>query len=121
MGEKFLKGIFKGYVTSIIVTIILLLLASVLMTKFELGDNFNSISYYLIIFLALVIGTVIAVKINGKKGWIMGGIMGIFFYLFLTLLTFIIKGDIVFSAMEMGKFSLCIVVGTIAGMLGVNI
>lgn len=118
---KFFKSIFKGLIASIIVTVICMIILSIAMTKFELSDKSYNIGYVAVTCLGLVIGAVIAAKITEKKGWLVGLLVGICFFGFLILLSFIVNGELVFTSTELYKLIGCIVVGTIAGMLGVNL
>ena len=118
---KTFRGLAKGFIASIIVAIISLLILSVVMTNFDLNDNIYNIAYYIVTSLGLLIGTIIAVKIVGKRGWLVGVIMGIAFFGVIFIFTAIIKGEFTFNSQEFIKLGIWAIVGTITGMLGVNL
>ena len=119
--SKYIKTIFKGVMISIILTMFLLLLLSFFMIKFELTERNYNLVFIVITTLSLSIGAVIASKFNERRGYLTGFVVGVMFFLFIFLLTSIINGG-----MNIGKemvYSLLINlgVGTISGMLGVNL
>lgn len=118
---KFLKSILKGLLCAIIVTILCMIILSIVMTKFDLSDKSYNIAYVAVNCFGLVVGTVIAAKIAEKRGWLVGLMLGIFFFGFLMLLNLVINGEVALGQAELYKFGGCVIVGSLAGMLGVNL
>lgn len=118
---SFLKSIFKGLIISAILTLVLLLGLSLVMTMFELSEKAYNISYLVITILSLVIGAVIAAKSNENKGWLTGGTVGLLFFVFIYMLGSIVTGSFSFELVQLYKIGQYFMVGTIAGILGVNL
>lgn len=119
--KKFLRSIVKGLISSIIVTVVCLIILSMVMTKFDLSEKAYNISYVVVTCFGLVLGAVIAAKINGRRGWLMGSIIGICFFGFLMLFSSMVGAEVNFGLEALYKIGGCVTVGAIAGMLGVNL
>ena len=91
------------------------------MIKFELSDNVYSIIFVVISALSLVVGSVIAARTNEEKGWLIGAVVGVLFFIFMFVLDSVINGGFTFDVIQIYKLLICTVVGSIAGILGVNI
>ncbi|MGG7176458.1 TIGR04086 family membrane protein [Clostridium paraputrificum] len=118
---KILKSVFKGLMGAVLLALILLLILSLIMTKFDLTEKVYSIVYVVITALSLVIGSVFAAKCNGRKGWLTGFLVGLMFFVCIHILGAIATGNISFDMAEMYKLGASITIGTIAGILGVNL
>lgn len=122
MNEKKLsRGIIKGSVISIIFFGILLLIISILMMIFDFSKVTYKVMYSIISNIALISGAFIAAKINKRKGLVTGLIVGIIFYIFLSVLSFLIKGDMSVISENIYTLVLSGVIGLVSGILGVNI
>ncbi|NLK95509.1 MAG: TIGR04086 family membrane protein [Clostridiales bacterium] len=119
MGRYF-KIILKGLLISIIITFAFLLVLSLIMVIFDLPEDKYNFIFGLISIIALVIGSVISAKYNEKKGFITGGVLGILFFIFIFLLSSIINGDMSFDTSDVIRFFMYFFVGTVSGILGVN-
>lgn len=119
--RSFVKSVLKGWIGSVLLTFIFLLILSLAMIKFELSENVYSIIFIVISVLSLVIGSVLAARINGEKGLISGALVGILFFIFIFVLSSIINGSFSFDMMQIYRMLGCTIVGAIAGILGVNI
>ena len=122
MNEKKLsRGIIKGSVISIIFFCILLLIISILMMIFDFSKVTYKVMYSIISNIALISGAFIAAKINKRKGLVTGLIVGIIFYIFLSVVSFLIKGDMSVIGENIYTLVLSGVIGLVSGILGVNI
>ncbi|MBU5487129.1 TIGR04086 family membrane protein [Clostridium sp. MSJ-8] len=122
MNEKKLsRGIIKGSVISIIFFGILLLIISILMMIFDFSKVTYKVMYSIISNIALISGAFIAAKINKRKGLVTGLIVGIIFYIFLSVVSFLIKGDMSVISENIYTLVLSGVIGLVSGILGVNI
>ncbi len=77
--------------------------------------------YSIISNIALISGAFIAAKINKRKGLVTGLIVGIIFYIFLSVVSFLIKGDMSVIGENIYTLVLSGVIGLVSGILGVNI
>lgn len=118
---KYVKTIFKGVMVSIILTMFLLLLLSFVMMTIELSEKNYNLIFATITMVALSIGALIASKFNEKKGYLTGFIVGIIFFIFIFFLRTIISGGITLGREEIYSLSISIFIGTVSGILGVNL
>ena len=118
---SFLKSILKGMVTAIIMMLFMLILLSIIMTKFDLTEKVYNVVYIVLTTISLVVGAVLSAKCNGRKGWLVGLVSGILFYGVTYLFGGLASGVFVFSSVQMYKLIGSAIIGTISGMLGVNL
>lgn len=77
--------------------------------------------YSIISNISLIIGAFTAAKINKRKGLFTGLIVGIIYYMFLCIVSFLIKGDISVIGENVYTLVLSAIIGLVSGILGVNI
>ena len=105
--SNYFKSVLKGVVWAIMVTFLITAILSLVM---------NSISC-----LALVVGSLVAVKAHGSKGWIVGLAVGCMFYIALYIIGIIFGAEPTLGMYDFIKFTLCVFIGLFSGMLGVNL
>ena len=118
---SFLKSILKGIVTSTIILLFMLLLLSIVMTKFDLTEKVYNVVYIVITTLSLVIGAVFSAKWNGRKGWLVGLVSGTLFYIVTYVLGGLVNGTFDFSTVQLYKILGSAIIGLISGILGINL
>ena len=91
------------------------------MNRVTIGEKVFNVIYVVISCLALVIGSVIAVKSYGSKGWIIGLSVGCLFYIGLYFIGVLFSAETALSIYDFIKFVLCLFIGLFSGMLGVNL
>ena len=119
--RSFVKSVLKGWIGAVLLTFMLMLILSLAMIKFELNDNIYSIIFTVITVVSLVIGAVLAARNNGEKGWLTGGIVGLLFFIFIIVFSSVINGSFAFDITQIYKLIGCFGVGTISGILGINL
>lgn len=119
--RSFVKSVLKGWIGAVLLTFMLMLILSLAMIKFELNDNIYSIIFTVITVVSLVIGAVLAARNNGEKGWLTGGIVGLLFFIFILVFSSVINGSFAFDITQIYKLIGCFGVGTISGILGINL
>ena len=119
--RSFVKSVLKGWIGAVLLTFMLMLILSLAMIKFELNDNICSIIFTVITVVSLVIGAVLAARNNGERGWLTGGIVGLLFFVFIFVFSSVINGSFAFDITQIYKLIGCFGVGTIAGILGINL
>lgn len=119
--QKYFKNIIKGVMISIILTMLLLLILSFIMMIFELSEGNYNLIFGIVLSISLAVGAVIAAKYNQSKGWLTGLIIGIIFFIFLLFLSSLINGGFSLEKQEFYRLLINLAIGTVAGMLGVNL
>ena len=119
--RSFVISVLKGWIGAVLLTFMLMLILSLAMIKFELNDNIYSIIFTVITVVSLVIGAVLAARNNGERGWLTGGIVGLLFFVFIFVFSSVINGSFAFDITQIYKLIGCFGVGTIAGILGINL
>ena len=119
--KEYLASVLKGVVGSLAVTVILIGILSLVMTFVDISTAVFTGLYVGITSISLVIGTIIAAKLYGRKGWLVGAAVGIVFYIALYLLGIIFCSGTSLDVADFMRFGLCVVVGVLSGMLGINL
>lgn len=119
--KDFSKNIIKGTIFSVVIAVVLTLIFSIVMTQVDLSENTISIVYVVITCLALVIGAIVAAKSHGSKGWMVGFAVGTIYYISLYLIGILFGGEANLGVYELYRLLMSIGVGTLAGMLGINL
>ncbi|ASW42552.1 TIGR04086 family membrane protein [Clostridium isatidis] len=119
--ENYFKSIFKGLIFALMATFLVTAILSFIMNSITLPDGLFNIIYVVISSLALLIGTVAAVKNYGSKGWIIGLSVGCIFYISLYFIGILFGAEASLTVYDFIKFALCLLIGAFSGMLGVNL
>jgi putative membrane protein (TIGR04086 family) len=118
---SYFKSVLRGIVWALVVTIITTIIFSFVMNRVPIEEKIFNIIYVVITCLALVLGSVIAVKSYGSKGWIVGLAVGCIFYIILYILGILFGAEATLTIYDFIKFILCIFIGLLSGMLGINL
>lgn len=112
------RSILKGSILSFIITILLTAILSLVMCAVEISSGVYNFIYVIFSLISLVLGCVLATKINGSKGWLVGVSVGIVYYLLVMIMNAILGGGVQFDII---RFLMSLGTGLLAGMLGVNL
>ena len=118
---NYFKSVFKGLAWALVITVITTIIFSFVMNRFPIEEKVFNIIYVVISCLALVIGSVMAVKSYGSKGWIVGLAVGCIFYISLCFIGILFGAEATLTIYDFIKFVLCIFIGLLSGMLGINL
>ena len=118
---NYFKSVLRGLLWSLVITIIISIIFSFKMNKVPIGEKVFNIIYVVISCLALVAGSIIAVKSYGSKGWIVGLAVGCIFYIVLYLIGILFGAEATLTIYDFIKFVLCLFIGLFSGMLGINL
>ncbi|NSA01329.1 putative membrane protein (TIGR04086 family) [Clostridium beijerinckii] len=77
--------------------------------------------YVIISLCSLSLGAMIGAKKNESKGWLVGFGVALLYYLVLFILSSSFNGELAFKLFDFIKLIIALVVGTLAGMLGINL
>lgn len=111
----------EGIIRSFIVTLLFLLIMSVVMKFVEFSSGLLSSFILVITLLSIVYGAIYSVRKIQKKGWIVGLCVAVI-YMIMVYIIAAISGSITSLALkDLIRLLLAMVVGTLSGMLGINI
>jgi len=119
--SNYFKSVSRGLIFSLMTTFLVTAILSIIMNSFVLSDGVFNIIYVVISCLSLLVGTVVAVRNYGSKGWLIGLTVGFVFYIALYILGVIFGAEPTLRGYDLLKFTLCTLIGFLAGMLGVNL
>lgn len=117
----YFKSVLKGLIWALIITIITTIIFSFVMNRVPIEEKMFNIIYVVISCLALVVGSVIAVKSYGSKGWVVGLAVGCIFYIVLYFVGILFAAEATLTIYDFMKFVLCLLIGLFSGMLGINL
>lgn len=118
---KYFKSVLKGTVGTLIFSFIGVAVLSILMTKLAFSKGIFNAIYVIISLCSLSLGAIIGAKRNESRGWLVGFGVALGYYLVLFVLASCFSGELVFNLFDLVKLSIALVVGTLAGMLGINL
>lgn len=119
--NNYVKSVFKGLFGAIILSLIGVIILSIFMKVIDFTPSIFSMLYVIISLVSLAIGSIIGAKANSSKGWLVGLGVGLGYYLVLFILSSYIGGTITFKIFDVAKFAISMVIGLLAGMLGINL
>ncbi|OOM09378.1 TIGR04086 family membrane protein [Clostridium saccharobutylicum] len=118
---KYFRSVLKGTIGTLILSFVGIAVLSLLMTKLVLSQGVFSAIYVIISLCSLSLGAIVGAKKNESKGWLVGIGVAIAYYLVLFILSSLFSGEMTFKLLDFGKLCICLIVGTLAGMLGINL
>ena len=118
---KYFKSVVKGTVGTLIFSFIGVAILSVFMTKLAISKGVFNAIYVIISLCSLSLGSIIGAKRNESRGWLVGFGVALGYYLVLFILTSFFSGELVFKLFDLFKLAIALAVGTLAGMLGINL
>lgn len=113
-----IKAILKSLLFSYAVTGVFLLLLAFLLFQFDLGEKPVAAGILAVYVLSCLLGGFMAGKIMRKDRYLWGMLTGLFYYLLLITVSFVVKGKWDVSLIHaVTTFFLCLGGGTLGGML----
>ena len=113
-----IKAILKSLLFSYAVTGVFLLLLAFLLFQFDLGEKPVAAGILVVYVLSCLLGGFMAGKIMRKDRYLWGMLTGLFYYLLLITVSFVVKGKWDMSLIHaVTTFFLCLGGGTLGGML----
>ena len=119
--KDYFENVLKGVVGAVAVVTILTAIFSLIMSFVEIGPGMDSAINVGITSISLIFGTILAAKLYGRKGWLVGLSVGILFYIALYAIGILFGAEATLGLYDLMKFSLCVLVGILSGMLGINL
>ncbi len=119
--EDYFKTVLKGVVGAIAVVIILTSILSLVMSFVDINSSVLSIITVIITSVSLIFGTIFAVKLYRRKGWLIGLSVGTLFYISLYAIGILFGAEATIGLYDLDKLLLCVIVGILSVMLGINL
>lgn len=119
--KNYFSCVLKGVIGALASVVILTAILALSMMFIDISGAVFNVIYVVITAVSVIFGTIIAVKLHGEKGWLVGIAVGIIFYIALYLIGVISGAKATFGLYQLIKFGLCVLVGFLSGMLGINL
>lgn len=119
--KSYLNNVVKGVIGAFAVTVLLTAIFSLLVSFVEFSPAVFSGVFVVITSLGLIFGTILAAKLHGEKGWLVGLAVGVLFYIALYATGVLFGAEPTLGMYDLIKFSLSVLVGLLSGMLGINL
>lgn len=110
--------VLKATIAVAVVTALMLLLLAFLLFKLDLSDGFIMAGIYITYVVACFIGGLIIGKVRGEKKYMWGMIVGLAFFVTLSIVSLIVTGELYGSGMRaLGALAACVLGGAVGGMI----
>ena len=119
--KDYFNNVLKGVVGAVAVAIILTAIYSLIMNFIDFSSGVDSAINVGLTSISLIFGTILAAKLYGRKGWLIGLSVGVLFYIALYAIGVLFGAEATLGLYDLIKFSLCALVGILSGMLGINL
>lgn len=115
--KKNVLQVIKAVVVVAASTIVLMLFLAFLLFKFNLPDGAITAGIFIIYILSNFFGGFLIGKVRGEKKFIWGIIVGLVFFVSLSILSFIVTGELYGSGLRaVGALASCVAGGMAGGM-----
>lgn len=111
----------EGVFRAAILTLIILVIYSIITTFLPASMKVTSVFYIVITLVSVLYGSIFAAKKAGEKGWLMGIIVAATYMLVLYLVKVFGGGSTAIGMREIIRTALALGIGTLSGMLGINL
>ncbi|MBU3158620.1 TIGR04086 family membrane protein [Clostridium frigoris] len=111
----------EGVFRAAILTLIILVIYSIVTTVLPASMKVTSVFYIVITLVSVLYGSIFAAKKAGEKGWLMGIMVATTYMLLLYLVKVLGGGSSAIGMREIVRALLALGIGTLSGMLGINL
>ncbi len=111
----------EGVLRGIILTTILFLILASIMTFTEVNNSFTSVFYLLTTLVSIMYGAVYSAKKIQRRGWLVGLAIAIMYMIILYVVSIMSNNSTGMDSSRIIRTVLALVVGTLSGMLGINL
>ena len=119
--KDYFNNVLKGVIGAVAVATILTAIYSLIMNFIDFSSGVDSAINVGLTSISLIFGTILAAKLYGRKGWLVGLSVGVLFYIALYAIGVLFGAEATLGLYDLIKFSLCALVGILSGMLGINL
>lgn len=120
MKNNFLK-ILKGSIVSIIITLVLIIFASMILTFTNIPEAVISAMIIIISAISILVGSIISTLYIDNKGMVNGACVGLIYIVVLYLLSSITVAGFNLNIKSSVMMLVSIIAGMIGGIIGVNL
>lgn len=113
--------IFKGFLISVIFTLVLLFIFSIILTYTNISENVISPVIIVISAISILIGSSISTIKIKKNGLLNGLLVGLIYMLFIYILSSIINNNFSLNGTSIVMIASGVITGMIGGIVGVNL
>lgn len=113
--------VIQGIIRASIATVLCIIIYAVLISFVPLGDKVTSVFIVVTTLLSVMYGAIYATLKIGNKGWLVGLLVAFFYMLILYIVSIICGKGFAIDIKDFVRFSLALFVGTLSGMLGINL
>ena len=118
--KNMLLNVAKGFLVSFIVSIILVIGLTVFMMFKEVSPGAVNVTMVIFTGISIVIGAILATKKNGEKGWLVGLLVAIIYFVVIYMISCLLNG-FVFKQFDLVRLIMAMIVGLVSGILGINL
>lgn len=112
----------KGCLMALIITTVLILITTIVLRFTSLSESRVPLINNIIMIFSVVLGGIYSSGKIKDNGWLQGAITGLFYYIIIILLSLLIVRSLeVFNIYLLSKMLISIFIGSIGGIIGVNL
>lgn len=119
--SSYFLDIFRGTFIGLLLTFILIIIFTIILTYTKLSEGLIPLINSIIMILGITSGAILTSKKIERKGWLSGGLIGIFYFLIILIISRIFIKDFSIDKYLFIKGFIAIITGCIGGMIGINI
>jgi putative membrane protein (TIGR04086 family) len=121
-GKNLYIGVIEGVLRGFFMTLAILLIYAVVAHFVQIDESITSLLIIVATLLSVVYGSIYASKKSGRKGWLNGLIVAILYFAILYIVALVAQSrDAALTLKDFARLFICVFVGMLAGMLGINI
>jgi len=112
----------KGVLGGFFLTLVLILILGVVSTFLDVSASIRAGCFIVITSLSVIYGSIYSTRKIQRKGWLIGILVALL-YIFIIYLVAIISGtrEFAINAADLFMIALALLVGSLSGMLGINL
>lgn len=111
----------QGVLRAAIVTMVCILIYSVILTIFSLSASVTSVFITVLTLASVMYGAIFASLKNGDRGWLIGIMVALIYMIILYIVNIICGNGFTLGSGDLLRLLLALIVGTLSGMLAVNL
>jgi len=112
----------KGVLGSFFLTLVLILILGIVSTFIDVTASIRAACFIIITSLSVIYGSIYSTRKIQKRGWFIGILVALM-YIFIIYLVAIFSGtrEFAINSMDLFMVTLAMLVGSLSGMLGINL
>lgn len=119
--KSFYISVLEGVLRGFFMTLAILLLYAVFAHFVQVNESLTSILIIIATLFSVVYGSVYASRKTGKRGWLNGLAVAILYIIIFYIVALLSQSrDATIGINDLARVAICIFVGILSGMLGLN-